>query len=167
MRFKILRGIHTQREPVKDKTKCDRCNGTGKVEVPRKKGEWECPSCLGTGIRHEVATYDSRDPARSILRSEIDLEARFGSEKFQNLDRLTATADNQALLDKLAALERENQELKTKLEDPVGDRPEEPGFEEMSSKQLREFARKEGIDVTTASSKEEIINILRSVVDVR
>jgi hypothetical protein len=114
---------------------------------------------LGTGLVYVNTIYDAKDPNRSIVVSPINLEERFGSEKFQNLDRLTPTPDNQPLLDKIAQLEKEIQELR-------GDDPQpadsEEDFSLMSTKQLREYARNAGVDISGASTKDEIINVLES-----
>jgi len=97
MRFKLLRGIHTQREQVKGEH-CLNCiatdnkgksKGTGKVKnVFKGDGVFECPDCYGSGVLHEVAEFDAKDPKRNIVETTKDLEALHGSEKFQNLEKL-------------------------------------------------------------------------------
>lgn len=164
MRFKLLRGSHQQREVVPGE-KCDKCLGTGKSEAKPKAS---CVACYGTGNKYETKSYHAKDSLRNIVDSPVDLELKFGYEKFQCLDRLAALGDS-ALRDQLAAKDAEIARLKAQLEGRSDDGPPEmprqddgPNLQQMSVKELRKYAEREGIDLDTASTKEEIIFTIES-----
>lgn len=151
MKFKLLRGIHSQREMVQPTEPCPDCD-KGKALSDKKP----CTSCKATGNRHVDKVYEAKDPKNNIIESKSDLELRFGNEKYQNIDRLLDGADdNAALRSQLVALEEENRKLRQELNI-------DPDFEKMSAKELREYARKENIEVDDTMKKDELVHAIES-----
>lgn len=111
--------------------------------------------------------YSASDPQKSIVSSHDDLETKFGREKFQCLDRfLTGIgAGDDALRQQLEDLRRENEALKAQISGstptPDGDDLEK-NLQSMSVKELRKYAEQEGIDLGTASNKDEIVHTILS-----
>lgn len=146
MKFKLLRGKHRQTKTV------------GGRPVKDEQG------------KNVSETFDARDPNKNIVESSIDLEMRFGSEKFQNVDRLTGVTDASALREQLAKLQKENEELRaeraktTRMDSPeVHDN--KPNFDTMSLKELKAYAKANNIDLEGATGQEEIANILKFELD--
>jgi len=108
-------------------------------------------------VRKVSVTYDSRDPNRNIVESDIDLEKLFGSEKFQNLDRISAGNDDlRALKDKLERLERENKRLRARQGEE-----RDVDLSRMTISELRDFAAKHNIELDPGMKKDEIINAIQ------
>jgi len=165
MEFKLLRGTHSQSEPVKSGDPCKACGGSGKIEISRRKGEWDCPACKGTGIEHEEVIYYAR--GNSLVKSDIDLEAKHGIEKFQNLSRVTESVSKE-LQEQIARLQAENAELKSKLggETTGSENSEsEVDYESMTNRQLRNLATEIGVDenlLAEVTKKSDIIYLIES-----
>lgn len=134
------------------------------------------------GVRRR---YYSRDPERSIVESDQDLEARFGRQKFQRLGQ-----KEESLEDKVVQLEKalkkanariaelENQgdapggkapadENAPEADLPTGDegnQEEDTGrlkeLHAMTVDSLREYAEAEEIDLGDARLKDEIIQAI-------
>jgi hypothetical protein len=98
--------------------------------------------------------------AGSVVESDIDLELRFGSEKFQAVDR-ASTMDNSSLVEELEALRLQNAALQKRLEEAGGD--DWYDLQSMSTKELLQYAKENGIDVGGASSKKDIITAIEQV----
>lgn len=159
--YKLLRGIHAQTE-VSDEV-CPHCQG--------KKTTAEgfvCPRCQGSGCVLVNKIYDARDSRRSIVPSHLDLEAVHGFEKFQSTDRLQRAAGSEALQQEIDELRREVKMLRRQLSDTDTedlDEDVEDGLEEMTVKQLREYADQHDIELGDATRKDEILNTIRSALD--
>jgi len=165
-RFRILRGTHSQKEMDPNNGECEKCDKNGRVVVPRKQGDWPCPACLGTHKKHIEVSYSSREGDKNIIDSPVDLEAKFGHEKFQNLDRIGAVGDNESALQRrIRELEDENAKLRDE-EDP-GEYTEAQ-LKKMTVDELRTLAEKCGVEdefVAEAGNKGELINLIQSQLD--
>jgi len=155
MKFRILRGSHSRSEPGPNGEVCERCNGKCRIVINGKEGDWPCTLCKATGVKHVEVVYTARGE-RNIIDTEVNLEAKFGSEKFQNLDAGVSPGDD-ALRRRIAELEVENKTLKE-------EKPELE-FSTMNIRQLKRAAEEMGVDVTEAVNKEEIINMLQLATD--
>lgn len=137
-RFRLMRGRHQQADVLLDENGEPVLNEDGTV-------------------RKVSVTYDSRDPNRNIVESDIDLEKLFGSEKFQNLDRISAVNDDlRALKDKLERLERENKRLRARQGEE-----RDVDLSKMTIAELRDFAAKHNIELDPGMKKDEIINAIQ------
>lgn len=137
-RFRLMRGRHQQADVLLDENGEPVLNEDGTV-------------------RKVSVTYDSRDPNRNIVESDIDLEKLFGSEKFQNLDRISAGNDDlRALKDKLERLERENKRLRARQGEE-----RDVDLSKMTISELRDFAAKHNIELDPGMKKDEIINAIQ------
>jgi uncharacterized protein (UPF0335 family) len=160
MRFKLLRGLHCQREPHPDGEPCRKCDGTGRIVHLRgaEKTDKPCTYCLATGKEHYSKEYNAKNPALSVVESQIDLEVRFGREKFQNIDRLVPTTDNSTLLKRIEELEQENARLKE--DEP--EQQEEVDLGTMTVKELREFAEQHEVELSKGLNKDQMIEAIQS-----
>ena len=140
----------------------------------------------GLHIQHEIrdgqkvaVEYSARDANRSIVVSDINLEQRFGSGKFQRLDGLGIPEDS-ALLQQLRAQQAEIDRLKQQLAGLSPTQPEaEPqvddedvngadalDLEGLSVKELKALAARESIEIDpSVTKKSELINLIRSALD--
>jgi hypothetical protein len=100
--------------------------------------------------------------AGSVVESDIDLELRFGSEKFQAVDR--ASADG-GLREELEDLRRQNAELKSKLAEAEGEGWEDD-LSSMTLKELRKYAQDHGVSVEGLSTKDEIVEAVKFALEV-
>lgn len=160
-RFKLLRGVHQQTEVVAGES-CPNCEN-GK----RSDGK-PCISCKSTGIKHVNATYKKGD----VFESPIDLDVKYGDQKFLNLDRV-ASEDSSGMRKRISELEAEVASLRSgnvptgatgqPSEDPADlILPENIG--EMEVDELKTFAKEMGIDLGTASKKSDILKVIKKAV---
>jgi len=156
LKFKLLRGSHQQSVPTG--AGCPPCEGTGKTEGGRY-----CRPCKGLGKELRTTTHNSNDET-DIVENYIDLEARFGSEKFQNLTRMVPTPGNAAILAELDALKAENEKLRTGGGDPV---KESLDLRSKSDAELLDLAAKFNppVDLFDVESRESIINAIEFALD--
>jgi hypothetical protein len=88
----------------------------------------------------ENGTYSARDKKKNIITTNIDLESRFGREKFVRIE------DREVIVD----------------EDE--DEDDADGLNSMTLAGLRKFAEEEEIDLGDANSKKKIIAAIRNAV---
>lgn len=200
MRFKLLRGIHEQakypqfREMNLGGMSLEDLKSAAEevdIKLPKNVTRDEVIRTLRTSER-----FHARDPKRNIVVSDMDLEARHGSEKFQNLDRLMEGGGpgEDALRRRIAELEAENRKLRkaesvqhpapgikegtaetpAETPGPTNDRGEgeeeaedEYEFNKMTVAQLKDFAKEFEIDLEGATTKKEIVQVLRSEMGTR
>lgn len=119
-------------------------------------------------------TYVASDPSCNIVESDVDLELKFGSEKFQNLDRMTGAVGDDSAKRRIAELEAENARLRAAvreaddvLDEVDEDEDGELDYQKMTLPQLRKLAKSEGIELEPGLGKEEIINVMKSELEVR
>lgn len=173
MKFKLLAGGHTQSEPVASGEKCYKCNGKGRRYLKgRREGDWPCTYCKGTGVQHEEVKYKAK--GKNIIESDVDLAAKFGFDKFQRVDAVPTTAENAALLKQLEELRKENEALKDQqaanaesISEPQETADLDPdNLQSMSRRKLVSLAKELEIDISEASNKDEIVNIIQQALEV-
>ena len=162
-RFKLLRGIHQQTEVCKEGGECLEC-ANGK----RSDGK-RCVRCKGTGKKHTDVTYK----AGSILESTLDLEVKFGADRFQNLDRITSedSSGMKKKIDELEALVAELRAGKASSQSAVPEKTEDSvdnvlpeGIETWEADALKTFAKEMGIDLGGANKKADMLKVIKKAV---
>lgn len=109
--------------------------------------------------------YSARDPKHNIVSSTVDLETKFGREKFQNLERLSGIG-SESLQDKIREQEEEIARLKAQLEENQPKTElDELDLQSMTVADLKKLADELDVDLEPGLRKEEIINVLRSELD--
>ena len=111
--------------------------------------------CTHTGIR----SYKAGD----IIETDMDLLKLNGREdKMRKFEKIGDPSE-------ISSLQAEINTLKAQLAELRGEAPadEDPddGLEAMTVAELRRHAQEEGIDLDTATRKEEIINTIRSAME--
>lgn len=111
---------------------------------------------------YPTRVYDAKDPNNNVVETDIDLVARFGSEKFR-LVAETPAATRDEILARKAELDRQLQELEAKEASSVTTPSAKPSFDSMTRAQLESYAHENEIDISQARTKDEILAILKSV----
>lgn len=153
-KYKLLRGIHAQSEQTEDV--CTVCGGEKKNE-----NGFTCQECFGSGFLLETKIYEAGKSGKDIVPSEMNLEVVHGREKFQSVDSIQSTLGPSALLEELEQLRRENAKLKALVDTPDSD-----DLSSMTITQLRKYAEENDIELENATKKDEIIQIIRSELDI-
>ena len=116
---------------------------------------------LPDGTKH---VFKAKEPDNNIITSDTDLEAQFGSDKYQNIDRLGGSGPGaDALKKRIKELEAELAlaQGKPSVVNPMA----KEDLEEMTVPELRKFAEDMEIDLGTATRKEEIVNTIKAAMD--
>lgn len=102
----------------------------------------------GSGGGDQQRRYFWNDPKNNVVETDVDLVKAFGPDKFERLP------------DRIALTEVIDQTTQSTV--PVSDAD---GLDGMTTKELRKHAEEMGLDVSTCSNKQELVNTIRAALN--